>query len=39
MPMDLIFQHQTNTLKNRKQRAKIDSTYSSWEEILFRGYH
>ena len=22
-------------LKNRKQRTKIDSTYSSWEEILF----
>ena len=22
-------------LKNRKQRTKIDSTYSTWEEILF----
>ena len=22
-------------LKNRKQRTKIDSVYSSWEEILF----
>ena len=24
-----------NYLKNRKQRTKIDSTYRSWEEILF----
>ena len=22
-------------LKNRKERTKIDSTYGSWEEILF----
>ena len=24
-----------NYLTNRKQRVKIDSTFSSWEEILF----
>ena len=24
-----------NYLTNRKQRVKIDSTFSSWEEVLF----